>query len=583
MADVKSLLIRTLERWDLLEGCFAIRRIVRDRRSNFVARLRLRFIKNQIGRLPDGYCYVNTRSSWHVAELRADGRVEQLRIQNFEQMVALLDAEGVEYFVVPSRSAFRTTIGVHVAYRETVLGLLMVEPGEINRYVSSDSDSRDRQIRSVETAKWCNSNTQAGCIGTYSVIAAPNCIRGIGYDYRCDLEFWSTELPVPSRRDRGPTLSDAVPMPDDELTSPKSNPVGGSSSYERLRSSLVSINGVDHPTAPEFSWYFAGTKQPFPIDIVYTWVNGADPAWQSRQREAISGGSSASTDGASEHRFRSFDELRYSLRSVYQFVPFVRNIYIVTDRQHPEFLDLDDERIKVVDHVDIFEDKSVLPTFNSHAIETQLHHVEGLADHYLYMNDDVFFGRMASWSTYFDRFGGTKFFESRAGFGIGESGEHLNSVDNAGKNLQRLLLGVGACAPVRKIKHTPHAQQRDLQVELERTFPEAYDVTMRARVRSTTDVSFAAALHHRYGEVVGRAQPGTISYKYLNLAEPNIGDLLRNLHTSPHDTLCLNDGDILDDRREVVAEAVGAFLKAQYPYPAPWEIDQPLVGRCSED
>ena len=34
-----------------------------------------------------------------------------------------------------------------------------------------------------------------------------------------------------------------------------------------------------------------------------------------------------------------------------------------------------------------------LPTFSSHAIESRLHHVPDLAEHFLYSNDDMFFGR----------------------------------------------------------------------------------------------------------------------------------------------------------------------------------------------
>ena len=37
--------------------------------------------------------------------------------------------------------------------------------------------------------------------------------------------------------------------------------------------------------------------------------------------------------------------------------------------------------------------RRVLPTHNSHAVESQLHHIPGIAEHFLYSNDDMFFGR----------------------------------------------------------------------------------------------------------------------------------------------------------------------------------------------
>lgn len=41
---------------------------------------------------------------------------------------------------------------------------------------------------------------------------------------------------------------------------------------------------------------------------------------------------------------------------------------------------------------DIFVNKSHLPTFSSPAIETHIHRIPGLSQHFLYLNDDVMFG-----------------------------------------------------------------------------------------------------------------------------------------------------------------------------------------------
>ncbi|MEP4593563.1 MAG: stealth conserved region 3 domain-containing protein [Ilumatobacter sp.] len=281
-----------------------------------------------------------------------------------------------------------------------------------------------------------------------------------------------------------------------------------------------------------------------------------------------------SADGSTEERFRTFDELRYSLRSVRQYVPYVRKIFIVTDRQVPPWLDSGHGQIEIVDHRDIFDDLSDLPTFNSHAIESQLHHIDGLAEHYLYVNDDVFFGRLSDWHTYFERSGHSKFFESKAGFEAGEPSPFGTSVDNAGKNLQRELFRETGWAPSKKLKHTPHPQQRSLMFEIEKRFGDAYIATKRARFRSTTDISFAAALHHRYGQTLGRAWPGSIRYQYLNLAEHNLVDRLEILLGTPFDTLCLNDGAMDAHTFPAAQASVREFLAARFPYRAPWEVDR---------
>ncbi len=131
----------------------------------------------------------------------------------------------------------------------------------------------------------------------------------------------------------------------------------------------------------------------FPIDVVFTWVDDTDPAWQLRYQQHKSQVNAEhvgryATDPA---RFSNHDELRYSLGSVLKFLPWVRRIYIVTDQQCPKWLTPSD-KIRIVDHSDII-DRQYLPTFNSHVIEAHLHKIPDLAEHFIYFNDDVFVAR----------------------------------------------------------------------------------------------------------------------------------------------------------------------------------------------
>ncbi|XP_048241976.1 N-acetylglucosamine-1-phosphotransferase subunits alpha/beta-like [Haliotis rufescens] len=91
-------------------------------------------------------------------------------------------------------------------------------------------------------------------------------------------------------------------------------------------------------------------------------------------------------------RFEDNEELRYSLRSVEKFAPWVRHIYIVTNGQLPYWLDLESSRVTIVTHEEIFPNKSHLPTYSSPAIESHLHRIPGLSDKFIYLNDDVMFG-----------------------------------------------------------------------------------------------------------------------------------------------------------------------------------------------
>lgn len=63
-----------------------------------------------------------------------------------------------------------------------------------------------------------------------------------------------------------------------------------------------------------------------PVDVVYLWVDGNDPAWRQKRRLAqvrLGAGQhhTMAVFGNVEGRFRDNDELRYSLRALDQFFP----------------------------------------------------------------------------------------------------------------------------------------------------------------------------------------------------------------------------------------------------------------------
>lgn len=98
-------------------------------------------------------------------------------------------------------------------------------------------------------------------------------------------------------------------------------------------------------------------------------------------------------EDVSASRFEDNEELRYSLRSVERHAPWVRHIFIVTNGQIPSWLNLDNPRVSVVTHQDIFLNHSHLPSFSSPAIETHIHRIPGLSQKFIYLNDDVMFGK----------------------------------------------------------------------------------------------------------------------------------------------------------------------------------------------
>lgn len=95
------------------------------------------------------------------------------------------------------------------------------------------------------------------------------------------------------------------------------------------------------------------------------------------------------------------DELKYSLRSVEKYLPWINHIFIVTNKQVPRYLNTNHPKITIVDHSQIIPSK-YLSVFNSVAIETAIHKIKGLSEHFLLANDDMFLNRFLDKDFFFE-------------------------------------------------------------------------------------------------------------------------------------------------------------------------------------
>lgn len=124
------------------------------------------------------------------------------------------------------------------------------------------------------------------------------------------------------------------------------------------------------------------------IDFVITWVDMNDPQWQADFAK-YSGKPENTKNGVSEARFRDYGFLKYWFRGVEKFAPWVRKIHFVTSGQKPEWLDENNPKLNLVHHKDYIPEQ-FLPTYNSVVIERYIHKIPGLAEHFVYFNDDFY-------------------------------------------------------------------------------------------------------------------------------------------------------------------------------------------------
>lgn len=142
-------------------------------------------------------------------------------------------------------------------------------------------------------------------------------------------------------------------------------------------------------------------KQLNNIDLVYLWVDGNDPIWLKKKITFTGEDLNENSEINCQGRFVNNDELKYSLRSVEKNASWIRNIYIVTDNQCPEWLNVNNPKIHLIDHKEILPSEA-LPCYNSSIIEHFIYKIPGLSEHFIYANDDMFIARKISPSFFFN-------------------------------------------------------------------------------------------------------------------------------------------------------------------------------------
>jgi hypothetical protein len=471
--------------------------------------------------------------------------------RNLRLVADLLEKYEISYWFIRDQEA-RLRVGVLEEDRAAVLRACRKEWADQAIYAELLSRSGG-----------ANGNTLAGMVEGYDLgglrifqpVATSSRTVRYGVAYACDLEFWaSTDRPDEVRPLNRTLIGDVVPA-------------GVLASR-----SVLEVRDRKYPTLTAFTENLVADVD-FPIDAVYTWVDGQDPAWLERKAAALGQLGEFTAAAGGDNRFASRDELRYSLRSIAMHAPWIRKIFIVTDDQTPAWLDTTHPQIEVVSHRDIFGDRGTLPTFNSHAIESQLHHIEGLSEHFLYFNDDVFLGRPLHASRFFTSNGVAQFFQSPTAVPMTPvtGDDDLNFA--AGKNNRALIKEAFGHTLTHAFLHAPHPLRVSVLRDIEERFPAETGRTAHSQLRSALDISVPSSLHHYYGYFTARSAPGQLRVAYVDIGNPEQHPHLTQILTlRGHDAFCLNDthhSPLAADERARVMEV---FLRSYFPVACEYEL-----------
>lgn len=312
----------------------------------------------------------------------------------------------------------------------------------------------------------------------------------------------------------------------------------------------------------------------YPIDVVYTWVDGNDVEWKKIKNHYLTliNNNPVVDDSASDSRFNDHQELKYSLRSLEKYAPFIRHIFIVTMGQKPVWIK-EHKKITFIDHKQIFTDHADLPTFNSQAIEAHLHRIPNLSEHFIYFNDDVFLGNKLEACDFFSEEGLPIVFLEPNLSPKAPIPKNATFYRKAWCNTNTLLDKLYVVAPRFRLRHAPFSLRKSFIYESERLFPHVFETNSKHKFRSEFDHNLTNGLlqydwFYRNKCVMGHISNLMVSLRSCAFQDLNILEFQKLALFEPS-TFCIED--VTEGYCKEAENLMHDFLNTKFPEKAPWE------------
>ncbi|WP_461240812.1 stealth family protein [Paucilactobacillus sp. N302-9] len=331
-------------------------------------------------------------------------------------------------------------------------------------------------------------------------------------------------------------------------------------------------------------------KKEFLIDFVVSWVDGSDQNWLKKMQSY----SDENIDDKKRIRFRDYGTLKYLFRSIEKNAPWVNKVYLVTDNQIPEWFNETQNKLVLINHEDIIDDK-YLPTFNSNVIDFNLHKIKGLSEYFVYFNDDMFLNKKVKKEDFFDHNG-----NSRDTLGLNaimpiEDFDHIHvnnlsivnkefhkrntlikknflklfNLKNYEWNLFSLLLLPWPRFTRFYDPHTPVSYRKSTIKYVLKKYPNVLEDTGQNKFRSANDYSLWIA---RYFQML----TGDFSVRSAHFGKRyNLDQYVKighDIDNSTHKVICINDTvDLSDDELIKAERQINSKFEAKYPNKSSFE------------
>ena len=296
------------------------------------------------------------------------------------------------------------------------------------------------------------------------------------------------------------------------------------------------------------------TNPPFPIDIVYTWK-----------------GESKSTNVRLGYNY----ELKYSLRSIELYAPWINKIFILMNKKkYPSWIK-ENDKIVVIEHLDTFPSQEYLPNFNSNAIETTIVNIKDLSEHYIYFNDDIFLGKKTKYTDFFTPSGKAVIDDYT-----------IKNTTNIVKDENNDILNIEFPPSSDKIyKHIPIPQIKSIVLEFNEKYADFIHWVRKTKKRKNkgfdickknTLNSPCQQLHYPIAKFMKLKDKVVLKNNnenniYIPNIDPNFEKKLKYLLLKKPLFFCINDVEPNPDKKKLLLDEVLDFFNTYYPNKAYFE------------
>ena len=319
------------------------------------------------------------------------------------------------------------------------------------------------------------------------------------------------------------------------------------------------------------------------IDFVVTWVDGSDPSWRAKKAQYDGSVNTLKYSMNSDKAYRDWGTFKYWFRGVEKFAPWVNKVYLVTDQQKPGWLDIDSDKLILVDHTEIICN-DYLPVFSANPIESNIHRIPGLSEQFVFFNDDMYLTAPVEPTDFFSGEGLPKYVTALAPitterYGTGHfqmndmgiitshftreeifrNGNFLSFKHGTKQIIKTLLYGTAKFICGFWESHLPYPLLKSTMELVWEKEKDVLEKTSASRFRNASDTNVWLFKYWQIASgqyAIGNPKLGSVFY-----LDDAGADLWNLLNSGKYKIMCINDGYDIKEEEKVMQEFISAMEK----------------------